>query len=98
MQERDRGQRQSAKSNETTPPVDRQAYKQSKWARVVDVFSLAHSILRASSENDALDSPTVRGIDSWTNWMIEGGFRQSDEEILAKLSEDLPPSLFDSKP
>ncbi len=66
---------------------DEDAYKQSKWANVIDSY-----IRSVEAERRAYGghiSPETQAMADWAEWMISGGFRLSDLEIGEKSKEIL---------
>ena len=76
------GERQSA-----TDPNDKDAYKQSNWANLID--SYIHSVEEEKRAYGGHISSEGQAMTDWAEWMISGGYSLTDKEIGEKAREIL---------
>lgn len=66
------------------------AYKKSKWARDIDISLLALAADLKSGKPDAGKSLEYIRQERWTIWMMQEGYKKTDQEIAEKTCEILP--------
>lgn len=72
---------------EQQPPLlpDRKAYKQTKWAALIDA-SIKY-VANIALENGGDVPSELQPLADWTTWMVKDGYHLSDEEIRNKALE-----------